>query len=411
MKKLLVIAAILAVLAVLALVGWRVYRKIAEAEGLNRRGGVVVAVVAEPVRRQTIRDVAEFTGTVLSRSQFVVAPKVPGRLEKLLVNIGQAVSNGDLIAVLDSEEYAQQAAQAGAELDVSQANLTDCRSSLDVAGREFQRAKELREQKVAAEADLDEAEARYRAAEAKYQVAEAQIKQKQAALNAAKVRLSYTRIHATWQDGDGARLIAERFVDEGAMLRANDPIVSVVDVSSVIAAVHVIERDFPAVRVGQTATVVTDAYEDRRFTGLIVRKAPVLKEESRQARVEIEIPNVDGLLAPGMFVRALIEFDAHEDTTVVPLAALVRRGGRQGVFLADTKAMLARFVPIKVGIVSGEAAEVLEPKLAGMVVTLGHHLLEDGGSIRLPEVKPAADEQPTTRASKATGRGPGGSHP
>jgi RND family efflux transporter MFP subunit len=281
-------------------------------------------------------------------------------------------------------------AQARAELEVSKANLADCQSTLDVAGRQFQRAKDLREQKVASEAELDEAQANYRAAEAKHQVAEAQIRQKDAALKTAEVRFSYTSIRAAWEDGTGPRRIAERFVDEGAMLKANDPIVSVVDLSSVTAVVYVIERDFPQIQVGQEATVMTDAYADRQFTGKVVRLAPVLKEESRQARVEIEIPNRDGLLAPGMFVRARIQFAEHPGATVVPVSALVRRNGNQGVFLADTEAMRGHFVAVRVGIVDGNLAEVLEPKLEGTVVTLGQHLLEDGAAIVLPGGPPGS---------------------
>ena len=383
MKKLLVIVA---VLTVLALVGWRVYRKVTQAQGPSRRGGArAVAVAVEPVRSETIRDVAEFTGTLLPRSQFVVAPKVQGRLEKLLVNIGDSVKHGDLVAVLDSEEYTQQVAQARAELEVSRANLADSGSALEVAQKEFQRVRELREQKVASEAELDQAQARYQASEAKHQVAQAQIKQKEAALKTDEVRLSYTRIHAAWEDADGPRMIAERFVDEGAMLNANDAIVSVVDVSSVIGVIHVIERDFPDVRVGQAATISTDAYPGREFHGKIVRRAPVLREESRQARVEIEMPNPEGLLAPGMFARVRIRLAERPGATVVPASALVRRNGRQGVFLADPAQGKAHFVAVRIGILSGEAAEVLEPKLEGMVVTLGHHLLEDGGAIVVPE--------------------------
>jgi RND family efflux transporter MFP subunit len=172
------------------------------------------------------------------------------------------------------------------------------------------------------------------------------------------------------------------------MLRANDPIVSIVDLQSVIAVINIIERDFPEIRIGQTATVTTDAYIDRQFIGSIVRRAPILKEESRQARVEIEIPNTDGLLAPGMFVRARIQFAEHPDAVTVPLSAVAKRNDRQGVFLANAAASTVKFVPVTVGIVEGNVAEILEPKLEGSVVTLGQHLLEDGASILLPEDEP-----------------------
>jgi RND family efflux transporter MFP subunit len=133
--------------------------------------------------------------------------------------------------------------------------------------------------------------------------------------------------------------------------------------------------------VGQEATVTTDAYPGRVFDGRIVRVAPLLKETSREARVEVEITNPEGLLKPGMFVRVQIEFDRHDNATVVPTNALAHREDREGVFLVDLMEKKAHFVPVTVGIVSGDEAEITAPPLAGMVVTLGQHLLTDGSAI------------------------------
>jgi RND family efflux transporter MFP subunit len=354
-----------------------------QAEG-SRLKGPAVAVEVSPVRKTTIQDIGRFSGSLIPKSQFVVAPKISGRLEKLLVNIGDRVKAGQLIAVLDDEEYKQQAEQSKAELDVAKASLEESVSNLQVAGREFERAQALREKKIASESELDSASALYSAEAAKNKLAQAQVAQKEAALKAAQVRLSYTEIRVSWEGVDESQVVGERFVDEGAMLAANSPIVSVLDDSALTAVISVIERDYPKVRPGQEASAETDAFAGRSFSGKIARIAPLLKEASREARVEIEVPNDEGLLKPGMFVRVQIEFSRHEDATVVPQVALIRRNGAQGVFLADTEGMKARFVPITVGIIEGELAEVLKPPLTGSVVTLGHHLLEDGSSIVLP---------------------------
>ena len=122
----------------------------------------------------------------------------------------------------------------------------------------------------------------------------------------------------------------------------------------------------------------------------MVRIAPLLKEKSREARVEIEVANSEIFLKPGMFVRVQIEFDQHENATVVPTGAIVKRNGAQGVFLADLQRKSARFVPITTGIVTGDRAEVVAPPLSGHVVSLGHHLLEDGAPIIIPDAKPDA---------------------
>ena len=378
--------AIVVVLGVVGLFGWQVYRKVAaSAKGSGgQRPAVAVAVEVAPVQKINIRDVGQFTGSLLPRSQFIVAPKVPGRLEKLHVDMGDNVRRDQLIAVLDSQEYVQQVEQARAELEVAKATVAECNSSLDVAKREFERAMVLREKKIASESELDEAEARYKACDAKRNVSLAQVAQKDAGLKAAEVRLSYTQIRASWEDGNEVRVVGERFVDEGAMLRANDSIVSVLDVGSLTAVIHVIERDYAKLRVGQTVVATTDAYPGREFPGTVVRVAPLLKETSRQARVEVEVPNPERLLKPGMFVRAQIELDRHDGATVVPFSALARRNGQQGVFLVEPQDMKARFVPVETGIVTGELAEIIQPPLGGLVVTLGHHLLEDGSTVVLP---------------------------
>jgi len=372
----------------------------------GRRGGGkrAVAVMVKPVTKQDIRDMASFTGTLVPRTRFVVAPKVQGRLEKLSVNIGDTVKKDDLVAVIDGAEYEQQVAQARAEVEVARASLAESSSALDIADREFQRVDKLRQQKVASEAELDAARGKMQAAKARHEVVLAQIRQKEAALKTAEVRLAYTRIHASWDDGDGIRQVAERFVDEGAMLRANDPIVSIVDLDIIIAVVSVIERDYPRIRVGQTAFVTTDAYGDRKFEGTVARKAPVLDENSRQARVEIEIPNGDRALAPGMFVRVQMQYAEHRDVVVVPTDSIVAREGKRGVFIVDDEGEKAAFVPVQTGIVSGTRTEVTSPALTGRVVTLGQHLLEDGGAVVVADGTTETGESRTATGEQRGGK-------
>ena len=386
MKK---VFGILIVLVLVGLLGWQVFQRASlSSKGSQRlRRAVAVPVEVIPIKKATIRDVEFFTGSLLPKSYFVVAPKIAGRLEKLLVNIGDTIKRAQLIAVLDDEEYTQQVEQARAELEVTKANVELCRSTLAVAQREFERAKALRQKKIASESELDAALAEYKAQDAKYKVALAQVTQKKAALKAAQVRLSYTKIRPSWEDSDEPRTVGERFVDEGAMLKANDPIVSILDIHSLTGVIYVIERDYSEVQMGQEAILTTDAFPGRTFTGKVIRVAPLLKETSRQARVEIEVPNRDQLLKPGMFIRAQIEFARHDDATVVPRTALAKRNGRQGVFLADVQNMKAHFIPVTLGIVNGDLAEVVEPSLSGSVVTLGQHLLEDGSAITLPDTK------------------------
>ena len=375
------------VLAGLGLLGWQAYQKMSVSrQGVDRqRRNAPVAVEVMPIKIATIQEVGSFTGTLYPLSSFVLAPKIAGRLEKIMVHIGDTVKSGQLVAVLDDDEYRQQVSQARAELEVAQATLQERKSTLENARREYERTVELRKKKIASESQLDAADSQFLTHQAELKVATAQVSQKEAALNMANVRLSYAQIQVPQNHTTADRVVGERFVDEGAMLAPNTPIVSILDIGKLIAAIYVIERDYPKIRLGLEAMISTDAFPSRTFTGNVIRIAPLLKEESREARVEIEIPNPLTLLKPGMFVRVHIKFEQHENATVIPTAALVKRNGTQGVFLADLAEKKARFVPVTVGIISAGQAEVLDPPLSGAVVTLGHHLLEDGAAIILSE--------------------------
>jgi len=393
--------------AVLGVIGWRVFQAIQsrQVNGGRRGAGAPTVVELSPVRKMEIRDGGDFTGTLYPQSKFLVAPKIAGRLDKLRVNIGDHVQADQLVAELENDEYRRQVDQAEAELQVARANLAESRSALDITGRELARVKALRLKKIASESELDATQAQYTAQEAKHKVALAQVDQKVAALRAAQVRLEYTRISIPAEKKNARWVVGERFVDEGAMLAANTPIVSVLDIGALTAVIHVIEKDYPKIQLDQPAAVRTDAYPQRAFQGKIARIAPELKESSRQARVEVHIDNADQALKPGMFVRVRIEFAVHADALVIPRGAVVLRDGRQGVFVVGPEAGTARFVPVRLGFIQGDLAEVLDPPLSGDIVSLGQHLLEDGGAVRLAG-QPAPGGPAAGKANPAAKRQP-----
>jgi RND family efflux transporter MFP subunit len=257
-----------------------------------------------------------------------------------------------------------------------------------------------------AESELDTASARYKTYEVKNKVAEAKLIQQEAALKAAQIRLSYTQIRASWEGGDDARVIGERFVNESDLLAPNKSIVSVLDIDSLTAVINVIEQDYSKITVGQEATLYIDAFPGESFTGKVIRIAPLLNEKSRQGRVEVEVPNTKNRLRPGMFINVSLEFLRHDNAVVVPVAALVNRKGRQGVFIADINAGKVKFVPVTIGISDNELAEVVAPPISGSVVTLGQHLLQDGSTFILP------DEEKSPKKGTANKRnGPDGGSP
>jgi RND family efflux transporter MFP subunit len=364
-----------------------------------------VAVEISPVDVQAIQDIGLFSGSLLPKTQYIVSPKVSGRLQKLHVNAGDSVRRGALLAELDDEEFVQTVAQSEAELAIAKANLRESEALLDISRREFERVKSMRAQKISSEAEVESSQAEFQSRQAKHQVTQAQVSQKEAQLKSNRIRLGYTRIEALWSDANGTRFIGERFQEEGALLSANSPIVSVLDLSSVIAVVDVVERQYFRLQVGQKASITTAALPGRVFTGRVARIPPFLNASTRQARVEIEIPNGDLLLKSGMFVVCRIIFAAKDAVACVNNNALVRRGDLRGVFTISREERTARFVPVEIGIVGKDFSEIVSPTdLVGQVtVTLGHHLLEDGATVLLPEDRLKAEAE--TEAPQGRGKG------
>ncbi|MGB9837134.1 MAG: efflux RND transporter periplasmic adaptor subunit, partial [Candidatus Saccharicenans sp.] len=180
-------------LVIVLLLFWRLGKIIFKKSGGGGPRQAAVAVALAPVENGVIRDLGRFSGTLIPKSQFVVAPKVSGKLKKLYVNIGDRVTRGQVVAQLDDEEYQQQVAQAEADLKVARANFEETKSALELARKDLERAVTLHQKGIYSDAQFDAAQAQYRSQEARFKVAEAQVANREAALETARVRLSYTR--------------------------------------------------------------------------------------------------------------------------------------------------------------------------------------------------------------------------
>ncbi|MEX0744645.1 MAG: efflux RND transporter periplasmic adaptor subunit [Phycisphaeraceae bacterium] len=393
----------LVALALLAVLGWQIALKInAAQEGPpERRSGGAVAVQTAAVEVGPITESRTFTGTLAARSQFTVAPKIAGRVNRLAVDIGDEIERGQIIAWLDDEEITQQVEGSRAELMVAEATREEARSAQASARRELERVESLREQRIASESELDSARSQFDAAKARLNVAEAQVAQREAALRAAGVRLAYTQVRATWQGDDAARVVGERFVDEGDTLAANAPLVTVLNIETLRAVIYATERDYPRLAIGQQAEVTADAYRGESFDARVIRLAPRFREASRQARVELEVANADRRLKPGMFARVRLTLAEHDAATIVPLDAVVTRRDETGVFLTDDEQSTVRFVAVQRGVTDGQRVQVLDPPLTGRVVTLGQHLLEEGSAIRVVDDASDADDAADALAESA----------
>ncbi|MCB2199101.1 efflux RND transporter periplasmic adaptor subunit [bacterium] len=379
----------------LALLVWRIVEMVRPGEGggygYGRPG---VAVEVDSVHAGPIEDIRLFTGSIHPLYRYLVAPKVPGRVTRFDRRIGDYVDRNEVIARIDDAEYQQTVIEADANLKIARASLNEAKAQLELARKEFERAQSLRDQGLASSSDMDTAQSRFDAQQARVAVAEAQVQQREAALESARIRLQYTVLRAS-EPG----YIGERLVDEGALLNVNSAVASVLGIDTVYVRSSIIERDYGKIQVGQQAEVSVDAWPGRTFAGTVSRIAPMLREESRVAEMEVIVPNTDLELKPGMFAKIHVVLEAKENALLVPRKAMVRRDGIDGIFLvAEGESPTAKWVAIVPGIQSAEVIEVLEPAtLSGAVITLGQHLLDDGGAILLPQADSNGGSGETTR--------------
>ncbi len=376
----------------LGALGWQLYQRLAaDAEG-PERGGPQPAVPVEvaAIERGPIEWRRAFTGTLEALAEFVVAPKVGGRIEQIDLDLGDTVTRDQLVARLDNAEFVQAVEQARADLAVAEANLAEAESLLQIAKRELDRNDRLRERGLSSESQTDVAMADLLAKQAHVKVTKAQLTRAEAELETARIRGGYTQVTAGWQGGNQQRLVAERYVDEGETVAANAALLRIVELDPITAVMYVTERDYGRLERGQEALLSTDAWPDERFQGRIQRIAPVFRESVRQARVELRVDNPEQRLKPGMFVRAEVVLERVAETLVVPEAALTRREQSDGVFVVRPDGQAVDWREVRLGIRQDGRVQVFGEGLQGRVVVLGQQLLDEGSSIAIVQGPAAA---------------------
>jgi RND family efflux transporter MFP subunit len=302
-----------------------------------------------------------------------------------LVDIGDRVESGQLLAQLDADEYSLARDRAAHNVQLAEAQYAEAQANLDLAKSDMARQASLSEKRIVTQSDFETAENKLKQAEARHLVAQSQLSANKSQLKDAELTLSYTRVSAVWPEG-GARYVAERLADEGALLTPNTPVVSIVSLDPLIVVVEVIENDYPKIKMGQEAELRTEAWPGEVFTGRVIRIAPVLSDTSRQARVELEVANPDLRLKPGMFAAVLFVFKETGQVWSVPQDVPFRRTDGFVIFVADPASSTVKMLPVNLGLVDQGRVELIDsPPIDGPIVVLGQHLLEDGQGYKLPE--------------------------
>ncbi|MDZ7579584.1 MAG: efflux RND transporter periplasmic adaptor subunit [Deltaproteobacteria bacterium] len=377
--------------------GWFIFGRFQERAGSSESAKTLrpVPVEVTQIQRGPIVLQRTFSGELEALAEFVVAPKVSGRVERVMVNIADTVKRGQIVAELDNDEYIQAVAQAQADLEVARAKLSEAESALGNSNRELNRTQSLLKRGIASDSEFDAAQQDQLAKQAQLKVATAQVTKAESSLETANIRLSYTQVTAGWAGGGEQRVVAERYVDEGQTVAANAPLLLIVELHPIVGVVFVTERDYAQLRPGQLVALTTDAYPDEQFTGRIDRIAPVFRKSTRQARIELIIENPGHRLKPGMFIVAAVVLARVPEATIVPEQALTIRDDKSGVFVISEDGRSVAWREVKVGIRESGRVQVEGAGLSGRVVILGQQMVNDGSPIILPaeQKKTAADRE------------------
>ena len=303
------------------------------------------------------------------------------------MRLGDQVSRGREIARIEDDELQQQVSQAQASFEVARATVRQREADLGLAKTTRERAQSLFERELVSGQEIDDAEAVHQAAIAQLDLARAQFDQANAYLQEFQINLANTVIRSP-VDG----FIGRRYLDPGAYVTSSTAVVSVVDVSLVRLVANLVERDLRLVSEGVQARIEVDAFPGETFIGHVARIAPVLDPATRTAQIEIEVPNPDFRLKPGMYARVGLSVGTSSGVVVVPREAVVTRTSARGVFRVDVASdqPTVEFIALVIGLEDQTYVEVVKGVSEGdLIVTTGAAGLQHGDPVAL-----AGEESP-----------------
>lgn len=366
-------------LGLVYLVGSKVYEanRQAAAPAKKKAGGRMVNVDLASVRVGEVREELLLTGALKPKEVVDVNAKATGRVEKIHFLVGDLVREGQLIAELEDDELLQQVKRSEASIEVSQAGVVQRKAELANTKANLERARQLFEEELLSPQEYQQQQTSLEVVNAQVSLAEAQSAQAQASLNELKIRLEQTRIYAPMTG-----VVAERRVDPGALVNPNNPIVRIVNLSTMVTQGNVPERNIGKLRVGNQTKVEVDAIPGKAFSGRVARIAPVLDAATRSALIEIDIRNPELILKAEMFARITLDLGSMREATLIPRDGLVYRGRQPGVYVVEGDGDRPVFRAIETGMTREDQVEVLANLDPGTrIVGRGATMLRDGDRI------------------------------
>jgi HlyD family secretion protein len=314
-----------------------------------------VAVVRATVG--TVQSVLEISGTLAPRTRVGIKPKLPGRLDRVLVDIGDRVSAGQVVATIDRREVDAQLDAATAAVGVAQASLEGAEAALANAVLEHDRAKTLFEGGALPRQRLDAAQTAHRSAVAQRDLAKASLAQAEATVRRAREVQRDTTLRAPV-----AGFVVERNYDAGA-IPGDLPVVVVADLRQLKLEAGVSELEAGRLKTGVPAVVSVQAKPGETFTGELAAIAPEVDARNRHFRIDVRVANADGALLAGMYATARLVLAAADNAVTLPREAVTSRDGQRVVLKVDADKVTA--TPVVEGLSDGRRVQIVSGVAAG----------------------------------------------
>jgi HlyD family secretion protein len=400
-----------------------------------------VTVQVAAVEQTTIQRTISTQAILFPRQQAAIVPKISAPVQKFLVKRGSAVREGQLLAVLENRDLSAAAqdtkgsydqAQAtyetttGAslpeEIQKAEADAQQAQQALDAQEKVFQSRQQLFEQGALPRKELDQSRVDVTAARNQCAISKKHLDAlmaigKQQALKSAagqlesakgkylgaQAQLSYSEIRSPI---DG--VITDRPLYPGEMAAAGTALLTVMDISSVIAKAHIPQSDAAALRIGDKGTMTVPGVEEP-IEGKVTVVSPALDPNSTTVEVWLEAKNPKHALKPGTSVQLSLTAQTVKDALVVPANSVITTpDGTTAVMLAGSDGR-AHQKAVKLGIRNGDDMQILEGVTASdKVVATGAYGLPDKTKIKVEAAEAPAEgsSEGSKPGSKAPSEGP-----
>jgi len=342
----------------------------------RNNGNQGIEVETAKVERHKIVETVTATGRIQPKTKVKISADVAAKITGLNVKEGEWVEKGKLLVQLDRERFLAAMESAEANLKASESNATLAKENMLKAEKDYVRIKELFEQNLETQANLDQTYAAEKAEKARYNSALQQVEQAKAALKQAKDDLSKTTIYAPMSG-----TISELNKEVGEIALGSqfqeDVIMIISKLSGMETLVNVDENDVVSVAVGDNATIEVDALPDQVFHGVVSEIASSATitgsgtmDQKTEFEVKISIIDPGRELRPGMTASSDIITETREDALCVPIQCVTVRTPEQlkkkkpeagGVAIADSSSE-ENYVPDKDGFV--EVVFIVEDGIA-----------------------------------------------